>query len=108
VEFTLYETPEQATQAYIHLVSQVYDSQTIENIGEQAVIRSASSNASGTSIEFVRCRATVRVWGMLQTDLTHPRGMFQKEDVISYAKQLDQRLTAVVCVKPSKDVLPIE
>jgi hypothetical protein len=108
VEFTLYQTAEQATQTYTRLTSQANDTQTIENIGERAVIRSASSDALGTSIEFVRCRATVRVWGTWQTDLTHPRGMFHKEDVVSYAKRLDQRLTALVCVKSSKDVLPIE
>jgi len=93
VEFILYDTAANAAGDYPRLVGDLPLMQP-STVGEQS---SLDAHSDRNSVIFLRCRAIVTVHGIYQLAPGKPRGLFDKNVVMSYATRLDQRLKFAVC-----------
>jgi len=88
VDVLVYEDVKKVQSAYQIIGNNMPGDSTNIEIGDGGQVASTSLIMSTVSLSFIRCNAVVSVQFM---------GTTQKDDVISYAKRLDERLKPFVC-----------
>lgn len=88
IDVLIYEDSVKTQSAYQVISNNMPGDSTNIEVGDGGQISSTSFIVSTVSLSFIRCHAVVSVQFMETT---------QKDDVVSYAKRLDERLKPLVC-----------
>lgn len=100
IRFYLYQNVD-AAMRFFSRVTEHFEGQPLADIGEQALIKTTPHllqfpESMTTALRFRRGCALVNIVGSFQPDPSFSQGYLTQEDVVAYARHLDQRLAQVL------------